>query len=88
MIDKPTFHNMLAAEKAWLPIVVRQRIDAHALARGGVDELVLAEVDAAVGRALFIRLEKDEIAGYELLRALCAQSEFVLLICRARNRDT
>ena len=82
------FHNMLAAKEAWLPIVVRQRIDAHALARGGVDELVFAEVDAAVGRALFIRLEKDEIAGYEFLRALCAQSEFVLLVCRARNRDT
>ena len=79
---------MLAAKEAWLPIVVRQRIDAHALARGGVDELVFAEVDAAVGRALFIRLEKDEIAGYEFLRALCAQSEFVLLVCRARNRDT
>ena len=65
------FYDMLAAEEARFPVVVRKFVNADAFARGGVDKFAFAEVDAAVGSALFICFEKDEIAGDELLCALC-----------------
>ena len=76
---------MLAAEEPRFPVVVRQCVDADPLARGGMDELVLAEVDAAVGCALLIGLKKDEVAGHKLLCALCSETELVLLICCTWN---
>jgi len=79
---------VLSPEKARLPIIVGEFVNAYALARRGVNELPLAKVDAAVRCALFVGLEEDKVAGHEFLRTLGAQTEFVLFICGARDRDT
>ena len=68
-----------------IPVVARKLIDAHALARRCVYEFAAAEVDAAVRRAFFIRLEEDEVALFKL-RRLRALSELELLVRRAWQR--
>ena len=71
---------MLAAEEARLPVAVRERIYTDPFARGGMNELPLAEIDAAVGCAFFVSLKKDEITGDQFLCALCPEAELILLV--------
>ena len=85
----PSFlhHNMLPANIPWLPIRIRQRVNPHALAGARVNELAAAEVDAAVGGPGLVCREEDEVAGFELARALCARAELVLIVGEARDGD-
>lgn len=52
-----------------------------------MDELVVAEVDAAVGGAGLVGREEDEVAGLELALARRAQAEAVLVVGEARDAD-
>ena len=52
-----------------------------------MDELVVAEVDAAVGGAGLVGCEEDEVAGLELALARRAQAEAVLVVGEARDAD-
>ena len=52
-----------------------------------MDELVVAEVDAAVGGAGLVGGEEDEVAGLELALARRAQAEAVLVVGETRDAD-
>ena len=76
---------MLAAEVGSGPVGVAQVVDAHAAARG-MDEVFVAEVDAAVGGSRFIGGEKDEVAFGELA-CLDGLAELVLFVGCAGYAD-
>ena len=80
-------YDMLAAVETGLPVGIAELIDAHTLARRGMDETPVAQVDAAVGCTGFIGREEYEIAGHELPDAGRALPELVLLIRCAWQRQ-
>ena len=71
---------MLSAVPAWLPIGVVKAVHADAFAGGYVNELVFAEIDAAVRCAFFIGRKEYKIAGLKFGAFFDAFAKRVLFV--------
>ena len=74
------FHDVFSAVPAGFPVRIIEAVYADALAGRYVNELIFAEVNAAVRRSFFICGKKDEIAGLKFGTFFDAFSKLILFV--------
>ena len=82
------FHDVFSAVPARFPVSIVEAVYTDAFAGGYVNELIFAEVNAAVRRAFLIRGKKDEIAGLKFGTFFNAFAKLILFVGSTGERKT